>query len=89
MKRKLSIGNVELINRKRVHGWIIPKQFDNPSIEKLWIHENGERVECDITFVHRKELVKHHHAVEYFGQSKADIREAHIVNRSRVRLDVS
>ena len=36
-----------------------------------------------------KELVKHHHAVEYFGQSKADIREAHIVNRSRVRLDVS
>ena len=36
-----------------------------------------------------KELVKHHHAVEYYGQSKADIREAHIVNRSRVRLDVS
>lgn len=36
-----------------------------------------------------KELVKHHHAVEYYGQSKADIHEAHILNRSRVILDVS
>ena len=36
-----------------------------------------------------KELIKHHHAVEYHGQSKKDIREAHLLNRSRVILDVS
>ena len=36
-----------------------------------------------------KELIKNHHAVEYEGQSKKDIQEAHILNRSRVILDVS
>ncbi len=33
-----------------------------------------------------KELIKHHHAVEYHGQNKADIREALILNRSKVKL---
>ena len=28
-----------------------------------------------------KSLVKHHHAVEYYGQSKDDIKEAHLANR--------
>ena len=36
-----------------------------------------------------KELIKNHHAVEYEGQSKKDIQAAHILNRSRVILDVS
>ncbi len=36
-----------------------------------------------------KELIKNHHAVEYEGQSKKDIQKAHILNRSRVILDVS
>lgn len=36
-----------------------------------------------------KELIKNHHAVEYEGQPKKDIQEAHILNRSRVILDVS
>ena len=28
------------------------------------------------------ELIKAHHAVEYYGQSKSDIKQAHIMNRS-------
>ena len=36
-----------------------------------------------------KELIKNHHAVEYEGQSKKEIQEAHLLNRSRVILDVS
>ena len=31
-----------------------------------------------------KELLKHHHAVEYHGQSKAEIKEAHIENRKKI-----
>ncbi len=36
-----------------------------------------------------KELLKNHHAVEYEGQNKKEIQEAHLLNRSRVILDVS
>ena len=36
-----------------------------------------------------KELLKHHHAVEYTGQNKKDIQAAHLVNRSRVVVDAS
>ena len=36
-----------------------------------------------------KELLKHHHAVEYTGQNKRDIQAAHLVNRSRVVVDAS
>ena len=36
-----------------------------------------------------KELLKNHHAVEYEGQIKKEIQEAHLLNRSRVILDVS
>ena len=36
-----------------------------------------------------KELIKNHHAVEYEGQNKNEIQEAHLLNRSRVILDVS
>ena len=36
-----------------------------------------------------KELIKNHHAVEYEGQNKKEIQEAHLLNRSRVILDVS
>ena len=36
-----------------------------------------------------KELIKNHNEVEYEGKSKKDIQEAHILNRSRVILDVS
>ena len=34
-----------------------------------------------------KELLKHHHAVQYFGQSKKDIKNGHLANRKLV--DVS
>ena len=33
-----------------------------------------------------KELIKNHHAVEYHGQSKNDIKKAHLANRKRVVL---
>jgi endonuclease YncB( thermonuclease family) len=33
------------------------------------------------------ELIKTHNAVKYFGQSKDDIEEEHIKNRSLVKLD--
>tara|TARA_R110002012_G_scaffold53722_1_gene137976 strand:+ start:2495 stop:2923 length:429 start_codon:yes stop_codon:yes gene_type:complete len=36
-----------------------------------------------------KELLRNHHAVEYEGQNKKEIQEAHLLNRSRVILDVS
>lgn len=35
------------------------------------------------------ELLKNYHAVKYYGQSKKDIAEEHILNRLRVRSDVS
>ena len=31
-------------------------------------------------------MIERHHAVEYHGQSKEEIREAHLANRKRVRL---
>jgi|TARA_B110000908_G_scaffold145825_1_gene176373 micrococcal nuclease len=34
-----------------------------------------------------EELIKTHNAVKYFGQSKDDIEEEHIKNRSLVKLD--
>jgi|TARA_R100000988_G_scaffold51677_1_gene25351 micrococcal nuclease len=30
------------------------------------------------------ELLRHHHAVEYFGQSKAAIKQAHLENRKKI-----
>ena len=30
------------------------------------------------------ELIRHHHAVEYFGQSKHAIKQAHLENRKRI-----
>ncbi len=35
------------------------------------------------------ELLRNHHAVKYHGQSKKDIAAAHILNRPRVKTDVS
>ena len=35
-----------------------------------------------------KELLKNHHAVEYKGQNKKEIKEAHLANRLKVNLDV-
>jgi micrococcal nuclease len=35
-----------------------------------------------------KELLKNHHAVEYRGQNKKEIKEAHLANRLKVNLDV-
>ena len=34
-----------------------------------------------------EELIKNHHAVEYFGQSKMLVRDGHMKNRSLVELD--
>ena len=31
-------------------------------------------------------MIERHHAVAYHGQSKEDIREAHLANRKRVRI---
>ena len=33
-----------------------------------------------------KVMIEMHHAVEYHGQSKEDIREAHLANRKKVRI---
>ena len=33
-----------------------------------------------------KELLKNHHAVEYHGKSKKDIKKAHLANRKLVKL---
>ena len=41
---------------------------------------------CFNTNVNEK-MIEEHHAVEYHGQSKEDIAEEHIANRSKVKLD--
>ena len=41
---------------------------------------------CFNTNVNEK-LIEEHHAVRYHGQSKEDIAEEHIANRSKVKLD--
>jgi len=35
-----------------------------------------------------KELIKNYHAVQYEGQSKKEIKKAHLANRLKVNLDV-